>query len=422
MKILSLRWSALLLTLYMSGTVLAQQSVVVDWKTKTLLQSPTEVNVRTGVTISVWNLNDFLYKYDVTVLATPRSIDDFAKIPGFTAAPVNLGVKKACLEQANDAVRPIADLQGAIDSKIRPQANKDGTYPSVSLDDTIAAWNKEIESPMGRSHQQVVSLRQALLDPIANCTGVDDNAKRKDAADAAVVLGTFDRVDAALAPYREQLFKSDHRIQFPYTLQPETDYSITVTERYLGAITVQGSKEFKFSPVSTILTLSAGPLLTWLPNRSYVSSTVPVSGGGTQNILTVNDPSGPQVELAALLNYRIPLPNSWHWTRVWNTTDTAGVSISTGPVFRLASSSSGTSNLGYFAGLSFHLWQRFFLTPGVHVGEFADFPAGFHEGSVIPPNFGTLTPVKRWTTRFALGITFKTLDLSKIGTKSTVGK
>jgi hypothetical protein len=139
--------------------------------------------------------------------------------------------------------------------------------------------------------------------------------------------------------------------------------------------------------------------------------------------LTVNDASGPQIQLAALLNYRIPLPSSWQWTKGWNTTDTAGISISTGPVFRLAGSNSGTSSFGYFGGVSLHLWQRFFITPGVHLGEFADFPAGFGPGSVIPPNFGTLTPVKRWTARFAIGLTFKAADLSKIGKKSaTVGK
>jgi hypothetical protein len=49
-----------------------------------------------------------------------------------------------------------------------------------------------------------------------------------------------------------------------------------------------------------------------------------------------------------------------------------------------------------------------FLTPGVHVGEFADFPPGFtHAGQPIPPNFGALNPVTRYTARFAFAITFR---------------
>jgi len=413
---------SLALGLSSSAIALAQNDVVIDWKTKTLLQSPSEINVSTTVTVAVWNLNDFLYKYEVTVKATPRSIDDFGKIPGFSPT-VSLAPPSTCVERANAAVAPISNLQNVIDTKVRPQADKDGNYPSISLDDTIAAWNQNIETPMATAKQTVVSLRQALLDPLTDCSGANDDAKRKDAKDAGAVLAMYDQVDKGLEAYRAQLFESSHKIEFVYALRPETDYSITVDEKYNGKSTLGGSKQFQFSPISTILTLSAGPLITCIPNRSYLSTTVPVAGGMTQNILTVNDPSGPQLQLAALLNYRIPLPSSWGWTKGWNTTDEAGISVSTGPVFRLAGSNSGTSSFGYFVGMSFHLWQRFFVTPGVHLGEFADFPAGFAPGTVIPSGFGTLTPVKRWTARFAVALTFKTADLSKIGKKpSTSGK
>ncbi|NYF89924.1 hypothetical protein HDF08_001991 [Edaphobacter lichenicola] len=49
----------------------------------------------------------------------------------------------------------------------------------------------------------------------------------------------------------------------------------------------------------------------------------------------------------------------------------------------------------------------------MHMGEFADYPPGFHNGSVIPPNFGQLTPVTRWSARFAGGITFQTNSFVK---------
>jgi len=434
MKILRIK-TVLLLSLCFgwSALVRAQNNVVIDWKTKTLLQSPSEVNVRTTVTVSIWNLNDFLYKYDTAVKATPRSIDDFGKItePVLPSAKgiapsTAKGPTPSCVDRANTAIASIPNLQNVIDTEILPQPYKDGNIPSITLDETIAAWNRNIESPMKTAKQAVASLRQDLLDPLKNCAGPDDVSKINDAKKASDILNQYDKLESALEPYRTQLFKSDHKIEFAYTLQPETDYSITVTEKYRGQSTTQGSKEFQFSPTSTILTLSAGPLITWIPDRSYVSSTVPDSGGTTpttKNILAVNDASGPQVQLAALLNYRIPLPSRWRWTKSWNTTNEAGISVSTGPVFRLSGSNSGTSSFGYFAGLSFHLWQRLFVTPGVHIGEFADFPAGFGPGSTIPPDFGTLTPVKRWTVRFAIGLTFKAADLSKIGKKSsTVGK
>jgi hypothetical protein len=58
------------------------------------------------------------------------------------------------------------------------------------------------------------------------------------------------------------------------------------------------------------------------------------------------------------------------------------------------------------------LARRFYITPGLHFGQFSDFPVGFGNGSSVPANFGELTPVKRWTARFGLGITFKTKDFS----------
>jgi hypothetical protein len=58
--------------------------------------------------------------------------------------------------------------------------------------------------------------------------------------------------------------------------------------------------------------------------------------------------------------------------------------------------------------------HRLYISPGVHIGEFADYPAGFVNGQQIPANFGALTPVKRWTARFGIAITIKGWDVSKI--------
>jgi glutamyl endopeptidase len=105
-----------------------------------------------------------------------------------------------------------------------------------------------------------------------------------------------------------------------------------------------------------------------------------------------------------LLNYYLPsFPGVPAWT---------GLGLSVGPVYTLGNAP-GVSKLGLFVGGSVHLYRSFFLTPGVHIGEFADFPAGFHQGSVIPSGFGSLTPVTRNTAHFAMGITFKTASFKK---------
>jgi hypothetical protein len=79
--------------------------------------------------------------------------------------------------------------------------------------------------------------------------------------------------------------------------------------------------------------------------------------------------------------------------------DTVGLAISAGPAIRFGSKSD-LATLGFFTGPSLHLHRRFFVTAGVHIGEFADFPAGFINNSQVPANFGELKPVKRWTGTF----------------------
>src|SRR5208337_3810781 len=76
-------------------------------------------------------------------------------------------------------------------------------------------------------------------------------------------------------------------------------------------------------------------------------------------------------------------------------------------------SAPGVSSLGLFVGGSIHLYRSAFLTPGVHIGQFSDFPAGFYPGAQIPNQFGNLTPINRTTAHFAVGITFKTTTFKK---------
>jgi hypothetical protein len=115
---------------------------------------------------------------------------------------------------------------------------------------------------------------------------------------------------------------------------------------------------------------------------------------------------------ALLLNYKLPV-NRLMGER-W------GMALSAGPVYRTTSSPVGTSsssNWGAFAGLSFYLWERLTLTPGVHLGTFADTPLGFHSGGsfnpVVPAGITTINPVNRSTARFGIGITFHAADFKK---------
>jgi hypothetical protein len=152
------------------------------------------------------------------------------------------------------------------------------------------------------------------------------------------------------------------------------------------------------------LSSSAGFLLTTLPARSYSSATAPNPSDPTetQNVLKVDYGSGIRPALAVLLTGNLPQVNKRNY----------GLGVSAGPVFDIANGKADTSRFGFFGGISLRLTPWIFLTPGVHVGEFADFPPGFtHAGQVIPPNTGTPTGTKRYTARFAFALTFKLKDL-----------
>jgi hypothetical protein len=166
-----------------------------------------------------------------------------------------------------------------------------------------------------------------------------------------------------------------------------------------------------------ILSSSGGFLITELPAPSYSSVTAPVPPGNTsiQNVLGVNDGSGPRPALTALLNFH--LPNIHHFALSGKK---YGLALSAGPVLDISNGKADTSRIGVFSGVSLHLWNQLFITPGVHVGEFAGFPQGYTAaGQLIPPNSGTPTGVKRYTARFGFAITFKIKDFGQTATKAS---
>jgi hypothetical protein len=148
------------------------------------------------------------------------------------------------------------------------------------------------------------------------------------------------------------------------------------------------------------LTLSLGTLLSHIQQRSYSSAKDP--SNTQQNLLAVNGTGRFSPLGVGLLNYQVP--------RMSN--DSIGLALSSGLVLKFGDGAVKASSLGWFGGPSVHLYHRLFLSLGVHVGQFADFPPGLNPGSVIPANYGDLNGVTRTTARFAFAVTYQTAKFS----------
>jgi len=207
--------------------------------------------------------------------------------------------------------------------------------------------------------------------------------------------------------------RKDYRALLDRMARPDEQYlersldayapaDLVLTPSYAG--TALTAKTLHFDASFPILSSSAGFLLTELQARAYSSVTAPDPSDPTktQNVLKVDDGAGIRPALTVLLTGNVPQVN-WH---------NVGLGVSAGPVFDISNGKADTSRLGFFGGLSLRLTPWIMLTPGVHVGEYADYPQGFtHAGQVIPPNTGTPNPTKRYTARFAFAITWKIKDL-----------
>jgi len=376
------------------------QDVVIDWSTQTLTASPAKVHNTMVVNVRLNNANTLLYDYKIDITATPRNQDDFGKIVDLLTKAGALGAPPptatTCQSALHEAENSVANLKGVLATKNTPvypdQGN--GKYASVKVANTVAYWKASVQPQDDLLKQNVTTLRAALAQVPPTCTPTDVSA----ATD--FLIKTYGPLRAFLDSFERQL-DAPHQVVVPVTLSPENDYKIVVTESYEGKATEGGTQTLTFSPESDILTLSAGTLLTAVQNRTYTSGALP---GQTGNFLLVSGNSPIRPILVAQLNYRIPKA-SW---------DSFGFALSTGAALQFTGGNSGVSNVGFFGGASVHLWRRFYVTPGIHVGEFADFPPGFTApNQPIPSGFGQLNPNKRWTARFAIGITYKTLDFTK---------
>lgn len=402
-----LKYLCLCLLVFGAPAVLAQ-SVVVDWVGKNLVSSPAKIDKKTTVKVDVGNVNDVLYKYSIQVTGTPRVDDDFtaiAKAFSVTKA-AGEGAEVTCPAADVTAVTTATtDLGNAVTVFYQLPESQSKTCSkkapcSINIADARTAWKTNVTPKVDAANKALTDMQQIPI-----CTNKFG--------------ANIDTLQTALKDVNDKgdyLNSATHVASTEATLEPDTDYQIDVKELYLASDSSAGTQtnaatlSVKFSPATNRLTLSAGALFSEIQNRAYTSQAAPNASGGTQNVLTVSGISTLSPLAVALLNYEIP-----SYKKLSFGSDDIGLAVSTGPVLRFGSQSN-TSSFGYFVGLGVHLYHRFYISPGVHIGQFADYPPGFsHPGQIVPSGLGTLTSVNRTTARFSFGITYKAKDFSSLG-------
>ncbi len=395
-----------------SGKPKTPRHVDLDWRTGSI--SPSCVDRSGKYCFALHNVNNILYTYGFTVnRIQPQGSDlDLLKEAIGKVKDLFGGAAKAeaicSLEtKLTDAKAKSDALQAAL-SLLDPGKDASGKPTSVPLDTTKAKW-KAVPAKFEAFEVAVRELIKLLPKPgdalPTNCTACDLGLAE------AMVLDVY-------VPARERylalttLVGSQNVARYTTDLDSTSAYELVVKEYYGGQQTTAEAKTFHLDACRKILISSAGFLLTQLQARSYVSRTAPDPSDPTktQNVLSVDGGGRMRPALTALLNYNLP----------WQPWRNVGLAISAGPVFDISNGKADTSHFGFFGGGSLHLWNRLFLTPGVHVGEFADFPQGFSKpGQLIPDKTGTPNPVKRYTARFAFAITFKVSELGFGGGSGT---
>lgn len=364
-------------------TAATGQEILIDWRKKTGKPvCPARVDRAGAVSGEVQNINQYFYTYAVHGRLIANDINDLASLIG---KETGKAVKNSqCSVIVSAASKFLQDWRG--DPALNPVPAQGGQIRSIPLDETVGAWET-----LSRSENAVL-----LASPPAECAtepGVH------------VALGLIRAMNLAAKEPNSQPFTTP--------IKPDNELRILVIESYRGSQT--NSAEYSCSPASGVLSFSGGLLVTGVANRTYERRLVPdptATAGSTDQLVVANNskvhPAG-----AVLLNYRM-----WDHKRA-----PIGLSLSSGPVFKF-SGGQGSSNFGFFGGLSLRFHDRYLITPGIHLGEFADFPPGFSPGMTIPSNFGALTTVNRWTARFGLSFTYATPDFAKarkdIGTTSVV--
>jgi hypothetical protein len=365
-----------------TAAICSAQVVTYDWAVKGDKPDsyPSQLTRKEQVTFQIRNVNDILYTYHLKVSLTPIPNNDWQNVAGlslFPAVPGPLG--NPCQQLLSDANGYLATVQKEINSTentklpIGYAALPKKDQKSVPLSDTLAQWNDKIRTPLDNLRDTAGKIFKQCNDPTFKTA--------------------YDKFQNAIKPIEDKV-NGSHLYTNQFEIPPGTNVEATVLELYNGETLTTAT--FKFGVESNVLTLSAGALFSRIQDRSYEANKFP---GMTQNVLVVQGNSRVVPGVVALLNYTL-----YDW-------DNGGFAVSAGPIVRF-NNKSDASSLGFFTGISGNLYRRFYITPGINVAQFADFPVGFSNGSTVPSDFGNLTPVKRWTARFGLAITFKTTSFS----------
>src|SRR5271157_3302397 len=364
--IVTVRRSVLVAFLAMCAAtfVAAQQTVTIDWSSSnpTPVGAPSNIYGSVTLAVKVTHVNDIIYQYAVNTVVSTAPTDDLANLltllkPAAAAA----GGEDPCQSFKTQ----LGNLEDALQKEPNLNPTKTGSnYASISLADSLAAWQKlnplqTITKLMGASPSCVATLdgqKPPAFTPVYNAIkAVDDRAN-----------GSHETQPASCV------------------LAPGQQCTVTVNEYYIGlgqisptappvqlnATTTANGKTFTITPGSSILTLSAGLMATTLAARTYTSSAVP---NQTSPVLTVGNTSRIRPAGVALFNYAIPHLDSYQ----------GGLALSAGPVIAFGGGGANVSTLGFFAGISGHIWHRLYISPGFHFGQFADFPAGYAPGTPI---------------------------------------
>jgi hypothetical protein len=371
---------------------LCQQTVAIDWDSKKITSQPATINSDSNVAIDVSNVNDVLFTYSISTESTPIAIDDFSQIANAfglsNTAAKGKGEAPSCnYQDFLNSVKALVDAENVFLELPASSKGCSAAKPcSMTLGDAKTAWDKVL--PL------LATAKSKEADSKLFCT-----AQEYDSAYASS-QAALDQADSITASFQN----GTHVAQSHALVKPDYTTSIEIDEFWNGKPTNK-SVSVTLSNTNTRLTLSAGALFSELQNRSYSITAAPsTSASSTKNVLAVSGESKFSPLAIGLLNYEVP--------RLSN--DEIGLAISTGPVLRLGTSS-GSSSFGYFGGVSVHLYHRFYVSPGLNLGQFADNPPGLSAGSAVPSGITTPSPVNRWTWRFSFALTYKTKDFSKLG-------
>ena len=403
-------FSATMVLFVSAPNVYAQQQITILWASKQSQNAPITVDQATPVHIVVTRVNDALYTYEGYITAVPQAVPDVltSLLPAATAA-------KAMSQQCSDAGDLLTAIAKDMTSwQLNPWVDQTGKAitgtgapNSVSIETTSQFYTTNISLKFAQV-SQTVAHTCGLDTPWANI-----NSFTQDWAQRLARPHTY-TIDQTLTPMNDYTI---HLIEYAY----DPTHNLQMT----NACTQSGKPAectIKYSPQNNLLSVSGGFLFSQLQSRSYVRANVP---GQTGAVLQVNGTGPVNSLLTSLVNVKIPC--FWakgtgfasHIPPCSPNTDVWGWALSVGPALQLGTNDQ-TSRVGLFTGISLHFWKYLYITPGFHIGQFADFPPGFTQGGQqIPPTFtGALTPQTRSTARFGISLTFKGFNIPTGSSKS----